>query len=272
MRILYIKLENFIGVYAAMKRKSIELSFDNIDKPIIQIYGPNRSGKSVLEQQLHPFSSISLNGDERNDLPLIIKGEVGIKNIVYEVNGKVYNILHTYKPAGKSHTVSSSVMVDGEEINPSGGVGTFNDLIEKYLGINRYSFQFTINGTQLTSFAQMNSTQRKNIMNKAMGIDIYDKIHKLSTDDYRYANKLITSLSNTKEFILSQYGSYENMITNLNHTKEEHKNLNNSILETKSMVDKSINLTEIFSIPFSLSSCLAFLFSSNQTFPEILYV
>jgi DNA repair exonuclease SbcCD ATPase subunit len=238
MRILYIKLENFIGVYAAMKRKSIELSFDNIDKPIIQIYGPNRSGKSVLEQQLHPFSSISLNGDERNDLPLIIKGEVGIKNIVYEVNGKVYNILHTYKPTGKSHTVSSSVMVDGEEINPSGGVGTFNDLIEKYLGINRYSFQFTINGTQLTSFAQMNSTQRKNIMNKAMGIDIYDKIHKLSTDDYRYANKLITSLSNTKEFILSQYGSYENMITNLNHTKEEHKNLNNSILETKSMVDK----------------------------------
>lgn len=238
MRILYIKLENFIGVYAAMKRKSIELSFDNIDKPIIQIYGPNRSGKSVLEQQLHPFSSISLNGDERNDLPLIIKGEVGIKNIVYEVNGKVYNILHTYKPTGKSHMVSSSVMVDGEEINPSGGVGTFNDLIEKYLGINRYSFQFTINGTQLTSFAQMNSTQRKNIMNKAMGIDIYDKIHKLSTDDYRYANKLITSLSNTKEFILSQYGSYENMITNLNHTKEEHKNLNNSILETKSMVDK----------------------------------
>lgn len=238
MKILYIKLENFIGVYAAMKRKSIELSFDNIDKPIIQIYGPNRSGKSVLEQQLHPFSNISLNGDERNDLPLIIKGEVGIKNIVYEVNGKVYNILHTYKPTGKSHTVSSSVMVDGEEINPSGGVGTFNDLIEKYLGINRYSFQFTINGTQLTSFAQMNSTQRKNIMNKAMGIDIYDKIHKLSTDDYRYANKLITSLSNTKEFILSQYGSYENMITNLNHTKEEHKNLNNSILETKSMVDK----------------------------------
>ena len=238
MRILYIKLENFIGVYAAMKRKSIELSFDNIDKPIIQIYGPNRSGKSVLEQQLHPFSSISLNGDERNDLPLIIKGEVGIKNIVYEVNGKVYNILHTYKPAGKSHTVSSSVMVDGEEINPSGGVGTFNDLIEKYLGINRYSFQFTINGTQLTSFAQMNSTQRKNIMNKAMGIDIYDKIHKLSTDDYRYANKLITSLSNTKEFILSQYGSYENMITNLNHTKAEHKNMNKSILETKSMVYK----------------------------------
>jgi len=238
LKIVYIKLENFIGVYAAMKKRCIELSFENIDKPIIQIYGPNRSGKSVLEQQLHPFSNINLNGDERNDLPLIIKGEVGIKNIVYEVNGKVYNILHTYRPTGKSHTVSSSVVLDGEELNPSGGVGTANDIIEKSLGINRYSFQFTINGTQLTSFAQMNSTQRKNIMNKAMGIDIYDKIHKLATDDYRYANKLITSLSNTKEFILSQYGSYENMITRLNQTKEEHTNLNKSILTTKSMIDK----------------------------------
>ena len=81
-----------------MKRKSIELSFDKIDKPIIQIYGPNRSGKSVLEQQLHPFSTINLNGDERSDLPLILKGEVGIKNIVYEVDGKVYNI---HKPSSE---------------------------------------------------------------------------------------------------------------------------------------------------------------------------
>lgn len=221
-----------------MKRRCIELSFENIDKPIIQIYGPNRSGKSVLEQQLHPFSNINLNGDERNDLPLIIKGEVGIKNIVYEVDGKVYNILHTYKPSGKSHTVSTSIMVDGEELNPSGGVGTANDIIEKSLGINRYSFQFTINGTQLTSFAQMNSTQRKNIMNKSMGIDIYDKIHKLSTEDYRYTNKLITSLSNTKEFILSQYGSYENLVTKLNNTKDEHSTLNIRILSTKSIIDK----------------------------------
>ena len=186
MKIVYIRLENFIGVYAAMKRKSIELSFDKIDKPIIQIYGPNRSGKSVLEQQLHPFSTINLNGDERSDLPLILKGEVGIKNIVYEVDGKVYNILHTYKPTGSSHSVSSSIMEDGVELNPSGGVGTFLTVLERVMGINKYIFQFVINGTQLTSFANLSNTQRKNIINKAMGIDIYDKIHKMSTDDYRY--------------------------------------------------------------------------------------
>ena len=93
MRITYVKLTNFIGVHAAMGLKEVEFSFENIDKPIIQIYGQNRCGKTVLIQQLHPFSSINLNGDERADLALIIPKEVGIKNIVYEVDGEVYALL-----------------------------------------------------------------------------------------------------------------------------------------------------------------------------------
>ena len=72
MKIVYIKLVNFIGVNAAMGLTEIEESFDKIDKPIIQIYGRNRCGKTVLIQQLHPFSSINLNGDERSDLSLIL--------------------------------------------------------------------------------------------------------------------------------------------------------------------------------------------------------
>ena len=94
------------------------------------------------------------------------------------MNGEVYNITHTYKPTPSgNHTVSSSIMHDGEELNPSGGVNLFNTIIENILGINKYVFQFIINGTQLTSFANMSYTQRKTLMNKAMGIDIYDKIH-----------------------------------------------------------------------------------------------
>ena len=70
MKIVYIKLINFIGVNAAMGVREVEFSFDKVDKPIIQIYGKNRCGKTILIQQLHPFSSINMNGDERSDLPL----------------------------------------------------------------------------------------------------------------------------------------------------------------------------------------------------------
>lgn len=238
MKIIYIKLTNFIGVHAAMGLKEVEFSFDNIDKPIIQIYGKNRCGKTVLIQQLHPFSSINLNGDERSDLSLILPQEVGIKNIVYEVDGDVYNITHTYQPTRSGHSISSSILHNGNELNPSGGVTIFNNLIEKILGINKYVFQFIINGTQLTSFGNMSTTQRKNLLNKAMGIDIYDKIHKLATDDYRYTNKLITSLNNTKEFILTTYGSYENLCTMMNQKQEEVNNLSQNIDMNKSRMDQ----------------------------------
>lgn len=238
MRIVYIKLVNFADVYAASGKRELEFDFSKIDKPIIQIYGKNGCGKTVLIQKLHPFSSINLNGDERNDSPLILKGETGIKNIVYEVNGDVYNILHTYNPNKNGHTIVSSILKNGEEMNASGGVNTFNACIERVFGINRYVFQFIINGTQLTSFAGMNATQRKTLMNKAMGIDIYDKIHKLATEDYRYTSKLITSLTRTKEFLLQQYGSYETLRQTLEQTRTQHKSLTDSMQHMKTRLDQ----------------------------------
>lgn len=237
MKILFIKLENFIGVQAAMGVKSVHFDFANISKPIIQIYGKNRCGKTVLIQQLHPFSSINLSGDERSDLSLIIPKETGIKEIGYECNGKVYHITHTYTPTKSGHTISSSLMCDGKELNPSGGVVIFNGLIDQIFGINKYSFQLIINGSQLTSFGTMSVTQRKNIMNKAMGIDIYDKIHKLATDDYRYTSKLITSLNNTKEFLLQTYGSYDNLCTLHAFKKQEVEALEDRISMTRSRMD-----------------------------------
>ena len=237
MKILYIKLENFIGVQAAMGVRSVYFDFTKINKPIIQIYGKNRCGKTVLLQQLHPYSSINLSGDERSDLSLIIPKETGIKEIGYEVNGKVYTITHTYSPTKTSHTVSSSLMCDGNELNPSGGVSVFNGLVEQIFGINKYSYQLIINGTNLQSFGTMTVAQRKNILNKAMGIDIYDKIHKLAKDDYRYTSKLITSLNNTKEYVLQTYGSYENLCAQHNYKKNEVELLEQQLLNMKSRLD-----------------------------------
>lgn len=260
MRILRIKLVNFIGVFASRGLKEVEYNFANITRPIIQLYGPNRCGKTVLLQQLHPFSSINLNGDERSDLSLILPGEIGIKEIVYEFNNDVYEIRHTYKPntAGTNHAISSSIKVNGEEMNASGGVGTFNTIINNIFGINKYSFELIINGTQLASFASMSNVQRKNLLNKAMGIDIYDKIHKLSTEDYRYTNKLITSLNNTKEFILKTYGSYENLVTLLNEKQKEHDALDIEISTMKSNIDRligKINTLKNENLTYEMSEC-----------------
>ena len=237
MKIIYIRLVNFIGVKAAMGLNEISFSFDKIDKPIIQLYGKNRCGKTVLIQQLHPYSSINLNGDERNDLSLVIPGEDGLKEIVYELNNKVYRITHTYRATSKNHVVNSSITCDGEELNSSGGVNTFNQIIENLFGINKFTFQLICNGTQLTSFGNMNSTQRKTLLNKALGVDIYDKIHKLATDDHRYTSKLITSLTHTQEYLLQTYGSYESLCQQLNHHKKLVEDLSDQQQTIRSQMD-----------------------------------
>ena len=238
MRILYIRLVNFVGVKAAMGLDEISFSFKDIDKPIVQLYGKNRCGKTVLIQQLNPFSSINLNGDERNDLSLIIPGTDGLKEIVYEVHNKVYHITHTYRATSKNHTVSSSIKCDNEELNPSGGVNTFNQVIETLFGINRFTFQLICNGTQLTSFGNMNASQRKTLLNKALGVDIYDKIHKLATDDYRYTNKIIASLANTQEYLLKTYGSYDSLCQQLKHQKELVESLSEQQQTIRSSMDR----------------------------------
>lgn len=238
MKIKSIRLINFNSIFACRNLKEVYYEFDNTDKTINQICGPNRSGKTVLIQQLHPFSSINLSGDERSDLQLIIPGETGVKEITYDVDGKIYHINHTYKPTNKSHSVVSSLVCNGEELNPSGGVNTFNMLIEKLFGLNRYTFQFTINGTQLNSLSNMSSNQRKTLINKSLGVDIYDKIHKLATADHRYISKTITSLNNTKEYILKKYGSYETLQNALHEKQTKYADITNSIESVKSNMDK----------------------------------
>ena len=238
MKIKSIRLINFSSILACRNLTEVYYEFNDNGKTINQICGPNRSGKTVLIQQLHPFSSINLNGDERSDLQLIIPGETGIKEITYDVDGKLYHINHTYKPTGKSHTVISSLVCDGVELNSSGGVNTFNTLIEKLFGLNRYAFQFTINGTQLNSLSTMNATQRKTLLNRSLGVDIYDKIHKLSTSDHRYTSKVITSLNNTKEFVLKKYGSYETLQKMLYDKQNEYSEIVNKCESIKSNIDR----------------------------------
>lgn len=237
MKIKSIRLINFSSIFACRNLREVYYEFGS-DKTINQICGPNRSGKTVLIQQLHPFSSINLSGDERSDLNLIIPGETGVKEITYEIDGSEYHINHTYKPTGRSHSVISSLVCNGQELNSSGGVNTFNTLIEKIFGLNRYTFQFTINGTQLNSLSNMNATQRKTLLNKALGVDIYDKIHKLSTADHRYISKTIGSLNNTKEFVLKKYGSYETLQRLLGEKQKAYTEVVNNCDRIKSNMDQ----------------------------------
>ena len=73
--------------------------------------------------------------------------------------------------------------------------------------------------------------------NTISSVDVYDKIHKLATDDHRYVYKLITSLSNTQEYLLKTYGSYESLCNQLSHHKQLVDDLINQQQTIRSRMD-----------------------------------
>lgn len=76
MKILRLKLENFIGIMHGMNREELEIDFSKSNNKIIMLLGGNGSGKSTIMSQLHPYKE---SFDERKDL--ILDGKIGRKEI-----------------------------------------------------------------------------------------------------------------------------------------------------------------------------------------------
>ena len=76
MRILRLKLVNFIGIKNGMGKDEIEISFPEDENTITMLLGKNGSGKSTIVSQLTPFKDTF---DDRKDP--IVPGKDGLKEI-----------------------------------------------------------------------------------------------------------------------------------------------------------------------------------------------
>ena len=130
MRILRLKLVNFIGIKHGLGEDEIEIDFSKSQNKVICLFGGNGSGKSTILSQLHPFKE---SFDDRKTL--ILDGTEGLKEIDIESNGHLYEIVHIY-----AKTAQSFIKKDGVELNENGGVRTFEDIVLKELGISKDYF------------------------------------------------------------------------------------------------------------------------------------
>jgi len=91
MKIKYIKLENFIGIYIGTGRYKLEIDFEKSENRIIMLEGANGKGKTSLLSTLHPFAGTM---DERKEI--ILEGKTGKKEIIISHDGYEYDIVHHY--------------------------------------------------------------------------------------------------------------------------------------------------------------------------------
>lgn len=182
MRIVYLKLKNFKGIFAGMGKKEIEINFSECDKRIVLLLGANGSGKSTIMSMLHPFME-SFDGRDS----LILDDHDGYKEIWIQKGEDLYRIEHFYGKKNKSF-----IYKNDESLNESGGIRTFLMIVEEELGVNSELFKIIRIGSNSKNFIDLQASARKQYLGKfTPSIEMYVQAYKVVNEKLLASNKEI---------------------------------------------------------------------------------
>ena len=136
MKVTFLRLKNFVAIDATLNLKKIEIDFTKMKHSILLFIGVNGSCKTYILSQIHPFAYMG-NVDVRHGMDMIIDGKDGEKEIGFiNDQGDTYYIHHFYLYKKSGRQVRSYIEKNGVELNKSGLVTTFNQIVEIEFGID----------------------------------------------------------------------------------------------------------------------------------------
>lgn len=186
MKIKRLKLKNISAIFSTLDLKTIEIDFTKMIHEILLFIGTNGSCKTYIMSQLHPFAFVG-NVDVRNGQDMFIEGEDGLKEIEYLTdNGDEYLIRHHYIYQKKGRKVHSYIEKNGIELNTSGLVGTFNEIVELEFGIDIGFLKVLRLGSNVANLVGMKAADRKDFGVKLLTeVEEYVHYEKISSENYR---------------------------------------------------------------------------------------
>lgn len=190
MKITRLRLKNFAAIDATLHKKEIEIDFSKMVNPICLFIGPIGSCKTYIMSQLQPFAYMGKIDVRSGEDMIIPSKKEGEKEICYlKDNGDTYRIHHHYIKSGKRRNVKSYVEKNGVEMNPSGLVTSFNQIIEIEFGIDIGFLKILRLGSNVNSLVGLSSTERKEFAVKLLSeVDDYLVDYKNATSTCRELN------------------------------------------------------------------------------------
>ena len=267
MRIEFIALDNYIGIFNGTGKRHIEFNFTQC-KNVIAIRGFNGSGKSTLMRTLNPFP-------DSNEM--LIPGLEAHKRIIYLKNEFRYiiDIIYPIKNNGERATSKVSILKlnwsTGEQwaINPNGNVSEAKELIMNEFELDNNYITLSQLSSEDRGLADKRPAERKKFVNDILSdLTAYNSMYKILTkksstlkaltnsinmkidrilngrslnnlkDELAMIEKKLKSEELEREEILQEIGALDFLIVNKKKDLEEYdnniikKNALNKVIET----------------------------------------
>ena len=209
MKLLSIRLENYIGIYNGRGDNILEVDLSQSTSNIVIIRGSNGSGKSTLLKALSPL---------QDDNTAIIPGLEGKKTLRYLYNGEVYEILyvHPVKTDGSRGQVKMQVYkgINRVELNPTWNVTSGKDIIFDLFNLDANFLTLSQLSSEDRGLADKKPAERKKFVNSIInGIEVYNNMYKVITKKYSTFKNLISTISSK----INQIGNIEELNSRYNN-------------------------------------------------------
>ena len=203
MRLLRLRLENYIGIYNGMGLDHIEIDFSKCIHKVLIIKGDNGTGKSTIFKALTPLADSSIN---------FIPDKTAIKEIAYETDFQTI-VSIKYESVVKdgirrpTKCYLNRLNPDGsiENLNPSNNITTAKEVIYDILGIDDNFITLSQLSANKKGLGGLKPSERKRYVNSIISsLAVFNNIH-----------KMITTKSTVLKSIIDSYVTKLNQIGNV---------------------------------------------------------
>lgn len=215
MRLLRLRLKNYIGIFNGMGLEDIEIDFSKCTHRILIIKGDNGTGKSTIFKALTPLSDSSIN---------FIEEKTAIKEISYMMNDNTivnikYESVFKDKTRKPTKCYMSKITQDGTvtNINPTNNITTAKEIIYDLFGLDDNFIVLSQLSANKKGLGGLKPSERKRYVNNIVSsLSAYSEMNKLMTTKSSVLKSILASIS-TK---LSQIGNIELVKNNIIKNEE----------------------------------------------------
>lgn len=233
MRIVYIKLIGYAGIWTGLGLHELELDLSKSKHKIIVISGINGCGKSTLLK--------ALNGMP-DDSSCFREGMPGTKILHIEDNDNLYEIKIT---SGKKMTSKAYISKNGIALNPNGNITSYKEVFFNEFELDPNYIALSMLSENNRGLADMTPGERKKFMSFIIeSLGSYNEIYKVLNKKSSIFKSYVNNLHNK----IQMAGDENNIISTIDGLKKRKEVLQRSIDEYNERIIESQTILKMNSV------------------------